>query len=313
MALSFSELRKQRKGALQKLTADVEKLQTKFNKEDDRFWSATVDKVGNGYAVLRFLPAAKDDDNCFVRIFDHGFKGPTGKWYIEQSRTTIGEDDPVSEMNSELWAQGENSAGRKFVSGDNTNGQPGSKRRTSFIANVYIVEDPDNPENNGKVKLFKFGKKIFDKLNDAMNPKFKDETPINPYDLWEGQNFKLKIRKFEGQRNYDKSEFDDKSTGPVGGLNENELEKVWEAEYPLSQFIAPDKFKSYDELKKKLDQVMDRKGTPATRAAASQDQPDREEPRTHRAQESKPHREEAPETGQTDEDEESLEFFKRLT
>ena len=141
MALSFSELRKQRTSALQKLNADAEKLKNNFKKEDDRFWQPTVDKAGNGYAVIRFLPPSEGDENYFVRIFDHGFKGPTGKWYIEQSRTTIGEDDPVGEMNSELWAQGENSAGRKFVSGDNANGQPGSKRRTSFISNIYVVDD----------------------------------------------------------------------------------------------------------------------------------------------------------------------------
>lgn len=311
MALSFSELRKQRKGALQKLTADVDKLSTKFNKEDDRFWQPTVDKAGNGYAVIRFLPPAKDDENYFVRIFDHGFKGPTGKWYIEQSRTTIGEDDPVSEMNSELWAQGEGSAGRRFVSGDNANNQPGSKRRTSFISNIYVVEDPDNPENNGKVFLFKYGKKIFDKLNDAMNPKYKDETPINPYDLWEGANFKLKIRKVEGQRNYDKSEFDDKSIGPIEGKTDTDLEKIWEMEYPLGQFLAPDKFKAYDELKKKLDQVMDRKGTAATRAA-SKDEPE-EEIKPRRAEEPKEEKRDEPDSPAAEDDDESLEFFKRLT
>lgn len=310
MALSLAELRKSRGTQLSKLTAEVDKLSNNFKKDDDRFWQPTVDKAGNGYAVLRFLPAPVGEDVPFVRLFDHGFKGPTGKWYIEQSRTTIGEEDPVSQMNSELWAQGENSAGRKTVSGDNANGQPGTKRRTSYVSNVFIVEDPDNPDNNGKVKLFKYGKKIFDKLNDAMNPKFKDETAMNPFDLWEGQNFKLKIRKFEGQRNYDKSEFDKTSTGNVAGKTENELDAMWQSQHSLAAFLDPKNFKSYDELKKKLNSVMDPNGTPATRAAA--EEPRSEAPRQVRSEESNP----APSTpapSSEEDDDESLNFFRRLT
>lgn len=156
MALSFSELRKNRTAALSQLTAQVEKLNSNgFNKTDERLWTPTVDKAGNGYAVLRFLPASEGEDIPFVKVFDHGFKGPTGKWYIELSRTTISEDDPVGDMNSKLWQQGENSEGRKTVSGDNANNRPGTKRRTAYYSNVYVVKDPDKPENNGKVFLFK--------------------------------------------------------------------------------------------------------------------------------------------------------------
>lgn len=308
MALSLSELRKNRSSALQKFNSELEKLNSNnFKKEDERFWQPTVDKAGNGYAVIRFLDPPVGEDTPFVRLFDHGFKGPTGKWYIEQSRTTINEPDPVSEMNSELWNQGENSAGRKIVSGEGSD-RPGSKRRAAFVSNVLIIEDPDKPENNGKVFLFRYGKKIFDKLNDAMNPKFKDETPLNPFDLWEGANFKLKIRKFEGQRNYDKSEFDDKTIGPVADSDEG-IEKIWKSEHSLAAFLDPKNFKSYDELKKKLNQVMDIGGTAATRAAA--EAPRREEAPAPKATE--PKEEKAAEPEQGGEEEEGLEFFKRLT
>jgi hypothetical protein len=312
MALSFSELRKNRKTSLAAINTQLDKLNTSFKKDDDRFWQPTVDKAGNGYAVIRFLDAPEGEDAPFVRVFDHGFKGPTGKWYIELSRTTMGEDDPVSDMNSKLWEQGENSAGRKTVSGDNANGQPGTKRRTAFYSNILVIEDPDVPENNGKVFLFKYGKKIFDKLNDAMNPKFKDETQLNPFDLWEGANFKLKIRKFEGQRNYDKSEFDKTTVGPAGGKNENELETLWKSQHSLAAFLAPDKFKTYEDLQKKLNQVMDINGTPATRAA-------REEPKREQAPEPKSEapkeqvKADAAAPGPAEDDDESLEFFKKLT
>ncbi len=307
--LSFAEMRKNRSGALAKMNADLEKLNSNgFGKADERLWVPTVDKAGNGYAVLRFLPPPKGEDAAFVRVFDHGFKGPAGKWFIELSRTTIGEDDPVSDMNSKLWAQGENSEGRKTVSGDNANNRPGTKRRTAFYSNVLVVEDPDKPENNGKVFLFKYGKKIFDKLNDAMNPKFKDETALNPFDLWEGADFKLKIRKFEGQRNYDKSEFDRTTIGPAGGMTDEQLELLWGSEHSLASFLDPAKFKSYEDLQKKLNTVMDIQGTPATRAAGP-DTPPKEEPKESR-------REEAKEPAKSDpgtDDDESLEFFKNLT
>lgn len=305
MALSFAELRKQKESAREKLNTELGKLQNNFSKQEEGFWEPTVDKAGNGYAVLRLLPAPQGEDVPFVRRWDHGFKGPTGKWYIELNRNTLGEDDPVSEMNSKLWEQGENSQGRKTVSG--TTDQPGTKRRMHYIVNVYVVEDPEKPENNGKVFLWKIGKKIFDKFNDIMNPKFKDELAINPFDLWEGANFKLKIRKVEGYRNYDKSEFDRSTSGPLGGFDDTRLQRIWESEASLAAFIAPEKFKSYDDLKKKLNQVMDVNGTPATRAAR-EELPRQEYSEPKREESREPTRSPAP----AEEDDESLEFFKRL-
>ena len=214
------------------------------NRNDERFWQPTRDKAGNGYAVIRFLPAPAGEDVPFVRVWDHGFQGPTGQWYIEKSLTTIGKPDPVSEYNTMLWNSGVESNKdlvRKY------------KRRLSYYSNILVVQDSANPENNGKVFLYKYGKKIFDKLNDLMNPAFEDESPVNPFDLWTGANFKLKIRNVEGYRNYDKSEFD----APAAvSSDDSELEKIWKAEYPLAEFNDAANFKSYDELKVKLYRVL---------------------------------------------------------
>jgi hypothetical protein len=210
---------------------------------DERFWSPTVDKAGNGYAVIRFLPAPPNEDVPFVRVFDHGFQGPGG-WYIEKSLTTIGKPDPVSEYNSKLWNSGieaNKEIARK------------QKRRLHFISNIYVVHDSANPENEGKVFLFKYGKKIFDKLNEAMNPQFADEEAVNPFDLWAGANFKLKIRNVEGYRNYDKSEFD--RVKPLLE-DDSELENVWKQEHSLQEFIDPKNFKSYEELKERLNRAL---------------------------------------------------------
>jgi len=194
----------------------------------------------------------------FVRVWDHGFQGPSGKWYIEKSLTTIGQNDPVAEYNSELWAVSEddNSPTRKQARAQ--------KRRLHFISNILVVRDPANPANEGKVFLYQYGKKIFDKLNDLMNPQFDDETPVNPFDLWAGANFKLKIRKVEGYRNYDKSEFDSPSAIPG---SDEDLEAIWNKEYGLQEFIDPKNFKSYDELKDKLNAVLGL--TPSGTASAS--------------------------------------------
>jgi len=210
---------------------------------DDRFWYPSVDKVGNGYAVIRFLPSPQNEDVPFVRVFDHGFQGPGG-WYIEKSLTTVGKPDPVSEYNSKLWNSGVE-ANKEIARKQ--------KRRLHFISNIYVVHDSSNPENEGKVFLFKYGKKIFDKLNEAMNPQFADEEAVNPFDLWAGSNFKLKIRNVEGYRNNDKSEFD--RSKPL--LDDDEaLEAVWKSEYSLQEFIDPKSFKSYEELKEKLNRAI---------------------------------------------------------
>jgi len=249
--MDFSQLKSlSGKKSLDVLNAELSKIISESVPKgvDDRFWTATVDKAGNGYAVIRFLPAPKDEDIPFIRIFDHGFQGPTGLWYIEKSLTTLGKPDPVSEYNTKLWNSNssDDSAERKKVRKQ--------KRRLHYISNIYVVQDSATPENEGKVFLYSYGKKIFDKLNEAMNPQFADELPMNPFDLWSGANFKLKIRNVEGYRNYDKSEFDK----PAPLLeNDDKLKAIWEKEYSLKEFHNPSNFKSYDELKSRLIRVLD--------------------------------------------------------
>lgn len=245
---NFSSLKKSSKSSFDKITQQVSKLANpegaSAREADNRFWQPEVDKSGNGYAVIRFLPSPDGEDVPFVRVFNHGFKGPNGQWYIENSLTTIGKADPVSEYNSQLWATG--------IEANKTQVR-NQKRKLNFISNIYIVSDKAHPENEGKVFLFKYGKKIFDKLNAAMNPEFEDEDPINPFDLWTGANFKLKIRNVEGYRNYDKSEFD--TAGPL--LDDDaELESIWKQEHSLQEFLADKHFKPYDELKQKLYRVL---------------------------------------------------------
>jgi len=194
--------------------------------------------------VLRFLPAPAGEELPWVRVWDHGFQGPSGKWYIENSLTTLNKPDPVGELNSELWNSGieaNKEIARK------------QKRRLSYISNVLVIRDPANPENEGKVFLYKFGKKIFDKIKDVMQPTFEDEKPVNPFDLWEGANFKLRIRQVDGYRNYDKSEFD--GSNPLDD-NEDKLEEIWGKTHSLAAFLDPSNFKSYDELKQKLNTVL---------------------------------------------------------
>ena len=246
--MSFASLKKNRSTQLESLTAELNKLNTKSTQAaDDRFWYPAVDKAGNGYAVIRFLPPTDGEDVPFVRVWDHGFKGPTGKWYIENSLTTIGEQDPVAEYNSKLWnaTDDDNSPQRRQARAQ--------KRRLTYISNVIVLKDPANPENEGKVFLFKYGKKIFDKLQEVMHPQFPDEQPMNPFDLWDGANFQVKIRNVEGYRNYDKSQFSE--AGPL--LDDDEkLEKIWKKQYALKPFIDKSNFKSYDELKRKLNDVL---------------------------------------------------------
>ena len=210
---------------------------------DDRFWKPELDKSGNGYAVFRFLPAVKNEDLPWARLWSHAFQGPGG-WYIENSLTTLNKKDPVSESNSLLWNSG--------VEADKEIARK-RKRKLSYIANVLIINDAKHPENEGQVKLFKFGKKILDKSTEAMKPEFEDEKPINPFDFWEGANFKLKIRKVDGYWNYDKSEFD--SPTAIAD-NDESIEEIWNKQYALKPFLAPENFKSYDELKSKLDKVL---------------------------------------------------------
>ena len=225
------------------LSKVAEPQKQKQSYTDDRLWKPELDKSGNGYAVLRFLPAVKDESLPWARLWSHAFQGPGG-WYIENSLTTLDKKDPVSESNSILWNSG--------VDADKEIARK-RKRKLSYYANVLIVSDPKHPENEGQVKLFKFGKKIFDKITEAMKPEFEDEKPINPFDFWEGANFKLKIRKVDGYWNYDKSEFD--SVTAIAD-NDEKIEEIWTKQYPLTPFLAPENFKSYDELKSKLDKVL---------------------------------------------------------
>ena len=247
---SFANLKRGRSD-LAKLTKAIEasgQSSTEAGSKDDtRMWQPSVDKSGNGMAVIRFLPApAVDGDDAlpWVRTFSHGFQGPGG-WFIDNCLTTLNEKCPVCEHNNTLWNSGieaNKDVARK------------QKRKLSYLANVLIVSDPSNPENEGQIKLFKFGKKIFDKITEAMNPEFADETPVNPFDLWEGANFKLKIRNVEGYRNYDKSEFADKSALLDG--DDSKLEELWKKEFSLKEFTEKKQFKPYDQLKSRLDKVL---------------------------------------------------------
>jgi len=244
-------------GAAQKESAPLEKK----SYVDERLWKPTMDKTGNGYAVIRFLPAPTGEDLPWVKLWNHAFQGPTGQWFIENSLTTLGNNDPVSEYNSKLWNSG--------IESDKEIARK-QKRKLQYFANIYVVEDSANPQNEGKVMLYRFGKKIFDKCMEAMQPAFKDETAVNPFDFWEGANFKLKLRKVEGYWNYDKSEFSVPS--PLFD-DDDQLEEVWKKEYPLSEFTAATNFKSYDELKTRLDMVLAGTTTVGNAAAVMEDAP----------------------------------------
>ena len=246
--MSFANLKKQSKlGSLtQKLVKEVEKMNNNGGQGDDRLWKLECDKSGNGYAVIRFLPAPDGEDLPFVKLYSHAFQGPGG-WYIENSLTTLGQKDPVSEYNTTLWNNGTD-AGKETARKQ--------KRKLTYISNIYVVKDPANPENEGKVFLYKFGKKIFDKLTAAMQPEFEDEEAIDPFDFWQGANFKLKAKNVAGYRNYDSSEFT--ATSPL--LDDDDaLEALWKKENSLEEFVAADQFKSYDELKKRLEYVLGNK------------------------------------------------------
>ena len=243
--MSFDKLRKQSKlGSLtDRLVKEVEKMNSSSGGADERFWKAELDKTGVGSAVVRFLPAPDGEELPWVKVYSHAFQGPGG-WYIENSLTTTGGKDPVSDYNRQLWNSG-NDADKDTVRKQ--------KRKLSYYSNIYVVKDPLHPENEGRVFLFKYGKKIFDKVLEAMQPEFDDETPINPFDFWQGANFKLKIVKKDGFWNYDKSEFD--KVAPL--LDDDDaLEALWKKQYSLSAITAPDQFKSYEDLERRLKTVL---------------------------------------------------------
>jgi hypothetical protein len=259
--MSFDKLKSQSKlGSLtEKLVKEVEKMSTGSSGADERFWKPEMDKTGVGSAVIRFLPAPDGEELPWVKMYSHAFQGPGG-WYIENSLTTVGQKDPVSEYNRELWNSGSEKDKETVRK---------QKRKLNYYSNIYVVKDPANPQNEGKVFLFKFGKKIFDKILNSMQPEFEDEEPINPFDFWTGANFRMKIRKVEGYWNYDKSEFD-RSSALLD--DDDALEAIWKKEYSLSAIVAPDQFKSYDELKKRLDYVLGTKGSSRMQSVSEEEE-----------------------------------------
>jgi hypothetical protein len=243
--MSFASLKK---SSFQDLLAKADNLNKSEAKSgpDERLWKPEVDKAGNGYAVIRFLPAPNGEDLPWAQVWTHAFQGPGG-WYIENSLTTLGKKDPVSDLNRELWNSGGEGSPQRAQARN-------QKRKLNYYSNIHVVKDSANPSNEGKVFLYRYGKKIFDKVMESMQPAFEDETPVNPFDLWKGADFKLKITKVAGFWNYDKSEFDAPST--LGDLDDKALESIWKQEHSLAAFTADDQFKSYDELKERLERTL---------------------------------------------------------
>lgn len=306
--MSFDKLKKNRSNSLEKLTEQLNKIESKgySNPDEEKYWKPTRDSAGNGFAIIRFLPALADEDVPFVPFWDHGFKGPTGQWYIEKSLTTLGQPDPLSEYNSKLWNSG--------VESDKEQARK-QKRRLHYVSNIYVIKDPANPENEGKVFLYSYGKKIFEKLKDLMNPSFEDETPVDPFDFWEGANFRLKIRVVEGYPNYDKSEFDSPS---ALSDDDDELEKIYEQQHSLKEVIDPKKFKTYDELQARLHLVLNLSGPPSNqnRNTTAEDDLDIDLDITNMAGKSDPEPEKQEAKSKTesvvDDDDDDMEFFKNL-
>ena len=282
-----------RSNSLDKLLGEVQKEnapQEKKSYKDERLWKPEVDKSGNGYAVIRFLPAVEGEDMPWAKVWNHAFQGPTGQWYIENSLTTLGQKDPVSELNTQYWNTGlesDKEIARK------------QKRKLQYFSNIYVVSDSKHPENEGKVFLFRYGKKIFDKIMAAMQPEFEDEEAINPFDFWTGANFKLKIRKVAGYWNYDSSDFDNPS---ALFDNDAKIEEVWKKQYPLSEFTATTNFKSYEELKARLDAVLSGSVTVGNVAEQMEDEP-METPKVDTA---------PVESTSTQEEEDTMDYFAKL-
>jgi hypothetical protein len=308
--MSFSDLKKQSSlGSLtQKLVKEVEKMSSTSSGADERLWKPEMDKTGNGFAVIRFLPAPEGEELPWAKIYSHAFQGPGG-WYIENSLTTLGQKDPVSEHNRELWNSGSEKDKETVRK---------QKRKLSYYSNIYVVKDPANPANEGKVFLFKYGKKIFDKIMESMQPEFEDETPINPFDFWQGANFKLKLVKKDGYWNYDKSEFD--RVGPL--LDDDDaLESLWKKQYSLTAVTAPDQFKSYEDLDKRLKYVLGQKTSsrvsPIQEETEYDDYVDNTESKVVREIEESYNRSKSPSlpvvSKEVDEDEDdALSYFQRL-
>jgi hypothetical protein len=258
--MDFNTLKKNRSNSLNKLNSQLEKIQSKSYSDpnEGKMWKPTRDKAGNGFAVIRFLPAPSGEDVPFVRMWDHGFQGPTGLWYIENSLTTLDRDDPVSEYNSKLWNSG--------VEDDKAEARK-MKRRLKYVSNILVISDPSNPQNEGKVFMYQYGAKIFGKLQELMNPQFDDETAADPFNMWEGANFRLKIQKVAGYPNYDKSTFD---TPSAISDDDSELERIFNEAHSLKELVDPKNFKSYDELKTKFYRVLALDQSPSTPNTAAE-------------------------------------------
>lgn len=296
MPISFEEMLSNKKSISDLVeAANPEKSNDKKSYKDERFWKPTVDKAGNGYAVIRFLPN-RSGDVPWVRYWDHGFQGPTGQWYIEKSLTSIGQADPVSEANSKLWATGTD---------ENKDLVRKRKRRLHYIANILVVSDPKNPQNEGKVFLYEFGKKIFDKISDMMQPQFEDESPVDPFDYFEGADFKLKIRNVEGYRNYDKSEFT--KSEPLLDGDKDKLKEVFESSYDLAEFTDAKNFKTYEQLAQRLAVVLGEK--PATTIRQDTDLAETKSPTPIKEKASPV---EVEESLSSDEDDDTLAYFEKL-
>jgi len=294
--MSLDQLK--RSNSLDKLLGEVQKQnapQEKKSYKDDRLWKPELDKSGNGYAVIRFLPAVEGEDMPWAKVYNHAFQGPTGQWYIENSLTTIGQKDPVSEMNSAYWNTG--------IESDKEIARK-QKRKLQYFSNIYVVSDSKHPENEGKVFLFRYGKKIFDKIMASMQPEFEDETPVNPFDFWEGANFKLKIRKVAGYWNYDSSEFEKPS---AIFDNDAQIEEVWKTQYALAEYSASTNFKSYEELKTRLNTVLSGSVTVGNVAEKMED-----EPVADATVDTKPVDTPTSEVDKTDDDDDTMDYFQKL-
>ena len=303
--MSFSSLKSNKKDIFSKLQKQLENT-TKVGSVDERFWRPTVDKAGNGFAIIRFLPACDGEDMPFVKMYSHAFQGPGG-WYIENSLTTLGGKDPLGEYNRELWNSGDESLKDQVRK---------QKRKLQYYSNVYIVKDPGNPDNEGKVFLFKYGKKIHDKIMDAVNgDELEGREGINPFDLWQGADFKLRVKKVAGYPNYDSSEFVD--AGTLEDLDDAQLESIWNREYKLQTLVAADQFKSFEQLQERLNLVLNLKNSASTSAAPVAapspvpSTPDVSEKPVFKREEPKAVVEETTTTS-SDGDEDVLDYFKKL-
>jgi hypothetical protein len=305
--MSFAQLKKNRSKSLEKLSEQLDKLSSKGYSDPlkEKYWSPTRDAAGNGFAIIRFLPAREGEEMPFVRIWDHAFQGPGG-WYIENSLTTINQEDPLSKINQKLWNSGSENDKEQARK---------QKRRLKYHSNILVIKDPANPENEGKIFLYAYGKKIFDKLNDLMNPQFEDEDAVNPFDFWEGANFRLKIRMVDGYPSYDKSEFDSPSALHDG--DDEKLEEVYNNLHSLQELLDPKYFKSYEDLEARLhrvlgisDQTETRKASPKT-STVVEDEDEEDLDVSAKVGKSKAAAE-IPSSDVSDDDDSDLAFFREL-